>query len=143
MLIAVSAHLKKHLYTEVCSIVPYFRLPALFTYCSYSPVRRTGLSADVRSSISPVPRLMRMLSGQDAAYRAVPNLALHPRLWITPDLPVSQSARYALIIALQDLTNPAPAEWFRRVETRFPVVQAKRGVFVVVPQRSRLALSGS
>jgi hypothetical protein len=48
----------------------------------------------------------------------VPNLLPGDRLWIHPDFPESQSARYVLIVAfLRGATNPPPPEWFTRVET--------------------------
>ncbi len=43
----------------------------------------------------------------------VPNLAAGDRLWIKPDLPGTQSARYLLVAAfLRGSTNPPPPEWF-------------------------------
>ena len=48
----------------------------------------------------------------------VPNLLAGDRLWIHPDFPDSQSARYVLIVAfLRGITNPPPNDWFTRVGT--------------------------
>ena len=47
-----------------------------------------------------------------------PNLLPGDRLWIHPDFPESQSARYVLVVAfLRGATNPPPADWFTHVET--------------------------
>jgi len=69
-----------------------------------------------------------------------PNLLPGDRLWIHPDLPESQSARYVLIVAfLRGSTNPPPREWFTRVET-WTRQAHEEGVFVTVPQEAQQAL---
>jgi hypothetical protein len=69
-----------------------------------------------------------------------PNLLAGDRLWIHPDFPESQSARYVLIVAfLRGATNPPPPEWFTRVETWDRHVRDE-GVFVVVPAEAQQAL---
>lgn len=70
----------------------------------------------------------------------VPSLMAGDRVWIHPDLPESQSARYVLIVAfLRGATNPPPAAWFTRVETWLGSVRAE-GVFVTVPAEAQQAL---
>lgn len=70
----------------------------------------------------------------------VPNLLPGDRLWIHPDFPDSQSARYVLIVAfLRGVTNPPPNEWFTRVET-WSKAAREEGVFVVVPQEAQQVL---
>jgi hypothetical protein len=70
----------------------------------------------------------------------VPNLQPGDRLWVHPDLPESQSARYVLIVAfLRGSTNPPPADWFTRVETWNRDVRDE-GVFVTVPAEAQQAL---
>jgi hypothetical protein len=70
----------------------------------------------------------------------VPNLLPGDRLWIHPDFPDSQSARYVLIVAfLRGITNPPPNEWFTRVETWNRDVR-NEGVFVTVPQEAQQAI---
>jgi hypothetical protein len=70
----------------------------------------------------------------------VPTLLAGDRLWIHPDLPESQSARYVLIVAfLRGSTNPPPPEWFTRVETWNRAVRDE-GVFVTVPKEAQQAL---
>lgn len=70
----------------------------------------------------------------------VPNLLPGDRLWIHPDFPESQSARYVLVIAfLRGVTNPPPNEWFTRVET-WTRTAREEGVFVTVPSEAQQAL---
>ena len=70
----------------------------------------------------------------------VPTLLAGDRLWIHPDLPESQSARFVLIVAfLRGATNPPPPEWFTRVETWNRAVRDE-GVFVTVPAEAQQAL---
>jgi hypothetical protein len=69
-----------------------------------------------------------------------PNLLAGDRLWIHPDLPESQSARYVLIVAfLRGATNPPPPEWFTRVQT-WDRIARDEGVFVTVPAEAQQAL---
>jgi hypothetical protein len=70
----------------------------------------------------------------------VSNLLPGDRLWIHPDFPDSQSARYVLIVAfLRGITNPPPNDWFTRVETWNRQVR-EEGVFVTVPQEAQQAI---
>jgi len=70
----------------------------------------------------------------------VPNLLPGDRLWIHPDFPDSQSARYVLVIVfLRGITNPPPNDWFTRVETWNHDVR-EEGVFVTVPQEAQQAV---
>jgi len=79
-------------------------------------------------------------AGKTLPIAQVPNLLPGDRLWIHPDLPESQSARYVLIVSfLRGSTNPPPADWFHRVDTWSPSVR-QEGVFVVVPPEAQQAL---
>jgi hypothetical protein len=70
----------------------------------------------------------------------VPNLLPGDRLWIHPDFPDDQSARYVLIVAfLRGITNPPPNEWFTRVET-WNREAREEGVFVNVPEEAQQAI---
>jgi hypothetical protein len=70
----------------------------------------------------------------------VPNLLPGDRLWVHPDFPDSQSARYVLIVVfLRGITNPPPNDWFTRVETWNRDVR-EEGVFVTVPQEAQQAV---
>ena len=70
----------------------------------------------------------------------VPNLMAGDRLWVHPDLPSTQSARYVLVVAfLRGVTNPPPPEWFTRVETWTKEARSE-GVFVTVPAEAQQAV---
>ncbi len=69
-----------------------------------------------------------------------PNLLPGDRLWIRPDLPVSQSERFVLVVAfLRGPTNPPPSKWFTEVETWTRKVR-EEGFFVNVPAGAEQAL---
>ena len=70
----------------------------------------------------------------------VPNLQPADRLWIQPDLPETQSARYIMIIAfLRGTTNPPPENWFTKVETWNKQVR-EEGFWLTVPAEATQAL---
>lgn len=70
----------------------------------------------------------------------VPNLLPGDRLWIHPDFPQSQSARYILIVAfLRGITNPPPNDWFTRVET-WNREAREEGIFITVPEEAQQAI---
>jgi hypothetical protein len=70
----------------------------------------------------------------------VPNLQPGDRLWIHPDFPEDQSARYILVVAfLRGPTNPPPENWFTRIETWKKQVR-QEGFVVTVPQDAQQAL---
>jgi hypothetical protein len=70
----------------------------------------------------------------------VPNLLPGDRLWIHPDLPTTQSARYVLVVGfLRGVTNPPPSDWFTRVETWTDKTRSE-GVFVTVPAEAQQAV---
>ena len=120
----------------------YFRLRALFSVVLLFAGAATGLRADAPAFDLAGPKVDVHVQrdGKTLPIAQVPNLLPGDRLWIHPDLPVSQSAHYILIIAfLRGSTNPPPAEWFRRVETWLPAVR-EEGVFVVVPAEAQQAL---
>ena len=70
----------------------------------------------------------------------VANLQPGDRLWLHPDFPDDQSARYLLIVAfLRGATNPPPENWFTRAETWTKQVR-EEGVVVTVPQDAQQVL---
>ena len=78
--------------------------------------------------------------GRTLPIAQVPWLESGDRLWIHPDFPQSQSARYVLVVAfLRGATNPPPANWFHRVETWSQSVR-EEGIFIVVPPEAQHAL---
>jgi hypothetical protein len=79
-------------------------------------------------------------AGKTLPIANVPNLQAGDRLWIHPDLPDSQSARYLMIVVfLRGATNPPPESWFTKVETWTKPVKDE-GVFVNVPAEAQQAL---
>src|SRR5216684_99549 len=78
--------------------------------------------------------------GKPLPISEVPNLQPGDRLWIHPDFPQDQSARYLLVIAfLRGSTNPPPESWFTRAETWKKQVR-EEGIVVTVPQDAQQAL---
>src|SRR3981081_1259707 len=79
-------------------------------------------------------------AGKPLPISEVPNLQPGDRLWIHPDFPQDQAARYLLVVAfLRGSTNPPPENWFTRVETWKKQVR-QEGVVVTVPQDAQQAL---
>ena len=70
----------------------------------------------------------------------MPSLLTGDRIWVHPDLPATQSARYVLVVAfLRGVTNPPPPAWFTRVET-WTRQAREEGVFVTVPADAQQAV---
>src|SRR6202022_629172 len=62
------------------------------------------------------------------------------RLWIHPDCPADQAARYLLIVVfLRGSTNPPPDSWFTKAETWNKQVR-QEGIVVTVPEEAQQAL---
>ena len=111
---------------------------AFFLFCCLSSV---GVCADSAFDLTGPKVDVRVKRGEvTLPVGETPNLLAGDRLWIHPDLPESQSARYVLIVAfLRGATNPPPPEWFTRVDTWLPGPRSE-GVFVVVPAEAQQAL---
>src|SRR6202790_255222 len=78
--------------------------------------------------------------GKPLPISKVPNLQPGDRLWIHPDFPDDQSARYLLVVTfLRGSTNPPPENWFTRAETWKKQVR-EEGIVVTVPQGAQQAL---
>lgn len=78
--------------------------------------------------------------GKTLPISSVTDLLPGDRLWIHPDFPDDQSARYLLIVAfLQGPTNPPPEKWFTRVET-WKRQFREEGTVVTVPEGAQQAL---
>jgi hypothetical protein len=101
----------------------------------------TGIHADPAFDLSGPTVDVRVKRGEvTLPIGQTPNLLAGDRLWIHPDLPESQSARYVLIVAfLRGATNPPPPEWFTRVQT-WDRIARDEGVFVTVPAEAQQAL---
>src|ERR1700681_342742 len=79
-------------------------------------------------------------AGKPLPISEVPNLQPGDRIWIHPDFPEDQSARYLLIVAfLRGSTNPPPESLFIRAETWTKSVR-EEGIVVTVPQDAQQAL---
>ncbi len=90
----------------------------------------TGPSLDVR-----VTR-----NGNTLPIAQVPNLEAGDRLWLRPDLPQEQAARYLLVtVFLRGSTNPPPDNWFSHAESWSRNVQ-QQGVTVPVPSDAQQAI---
>jgi hypothetical protein len=79
-------------------------------------------------------------SGKTLPIAEVPDLQAGDKLWLHPDLPRQQQARYLMIaVFLRGSTNPPPENWFVRAETWDRHVQ-QEGINVTVPPDAQQAL---
>ena len=79
-------------------------------------------------------------NGKPLPISQVANLQPGDRLWLHPDFPDDQAARYLLIVAfLRGATNPPPENWFTKAETWTKAVK-EEGIVVTVPQDAQQAL---
>jgi len=70
----------------------------------------------------------------------VPNLAPGDHVWIKAELPVTQTARYLMVVAfLAGSTNPPPPSWFFPCDT-WSRECAQQGLTVTVPQGAQQVL---
>ncbi len=100
-----------------------------------------ALVADARFDLVGPKVDVRVTRGPDTLpIASVPNLQPGDRLWLHPDLPPSQSAKYLLIcVFLRGSTNPPPENWFYRIETWNKKVQAE-GTYITVPAEAQQAV---
>src|SRR5579863_3578035 len=101
-----------------------------------------GARADNNSFDLLGPRIEMKVSrnGKSLPISQVANLHPGDRLWLHPDFPDDQSARYLLIVAfLRGATNPPPETWFTKAETWTKPVK-EEGIIVTVPQDAQQAL---
>src|ERR1700756_4606834 len=104
--------------------------------------RSSSVSADNAAFDLIGPRIEMKVTrgGKPLPVAEVPNLQPGDRLWIHPDFPEDQSARYILVVAfLRGSTNPPPENWFTRVETWKKQIK-QEGFVVTVPQDAQQAL---
>src|SRR5580693_935127 len=79
-------------------------------------------------------------NGKPLPISQVANLQPGDRIWLHPDFPDDQSARYLLIVAfLRGATNPPPETWFTKAETWTKPVR-EEGIVVTVPKDAQQAL---
>jgi hypothetical protein len=90
--------------------------------------------------VGPRMELKVTRNGKPLPIADVANLQPGDRLWLHPDFPADQSARYLLIVAfLRGSTNPPPENWFIKAETWTKQVR-EEGIVVTVPQDAQQAL---
>jgi hypothetical protein len=79
-------------------------------------------------------------NGKSLPISQVANLQPGDRLWLHPDFPDDQSARYLMIVAfLRGATNPPPESWFTKAETWTKPVK-EEGIVVTVPADAQQVL---
>ena len=82
-------------------------------------------------------------NGKPLPISQVANLQPGDRLWLHPDFPDDQSARYLLIVAfLRGATNPPPENWFTKAETWTKAVK-EEGIVVTASSNRSIVLSSS
>jgi hypothetical protein len=118
----------------------YFRLLALpvavlmcfcaAAYCDAAPFDLNGPKIDVT-----VTR-----GGKTLPITEVPNLAVGDKLWIHPDFPEDQAARYLLVAAfLRGATNIPPEKWFYKADTWDKKFE-REGMTITVPKGAQQVL---
>ena len=109
----------------------------LVLICSATSARADNAAFDL---LGPRIEMKVTRAGKPLPISEVPNLQPGDRLWIHPDFPQDQSARYLLVVAfLRGSTNPPPESWFTRAETWKKQVR-EEGIVVTVPQDAQQAL---
>jgi hypothetical protein len=79
-------------------------------------------------------------AGKTLPIGTVANLAAGDRLWIHPDLPEKEGARYVLVVAfLRGSVNPPPDNWFTKAETWNKKIR-EEGLYVTVPDGAQQVL---
>src|SRR5580704_4557152 len=79
-------------------------------------------------------------NGKTLPIGAVASLAAGDRVWVHPDLPEKEGARYVLVVAfLRGSVNPPPDNWFIKAETWNKKVR-EEGIYVTVPEGAQQAL---
>ena len=79
-------------------------------------------------------------AGKTLPIGTVANLAVGDRLWIHPDFPENNGARYVLVVAfLRGSVNPPPDNWFTKAETWNKKIR-EEGLYVTVPDGAQQVL---
>jgi hypothetical protein len=79
-------------------------------------------------------------NGKTLPIGAVASLAVGDRVWVHPDLPEKEGARYVLVVAfLRGSVNPPPENWFIKAETWNKKVR-EEGINVTVPEGAQQVL---
>ncbi|HEV2273009.1 MAG TPA: hypothetical protein VGR96_02520, partial [Acidobacteriaceae bacterium] len=102
----------------------------------------TGMGpAEASFDLSGPPLDVRVTrNGETLPIAQVPNLEAGDRLWLHPDFPREQSARYLLVaVFLRGSTNPPPDSWFSHAQTWSRDVR-EEGITVTVPPDAQQAI---
>src|SRR6202046_1513708 len=92
-----------------------------------------------RPSISTGP-VSRRRSPARAKLCTVAHLAPGDRVWVHPDLPEKEGARYVMVVAfLRGSVNPPPENWFTKAETWNKKIR-EEGLYVTVPEGAQQVL---
>jgi hypothetical protein len=79
-------------------------------------------------------------NGETLPISKVPNLQPGDKLWLHPDFPLEQDARYLLVAAfLRGSTNPPPETWFSPAQTWVREIK-EEGITITVPPDAQQAL---
>jgi len=79
-------------------------------------------------------------AGKTLPIGIVANLAPGDRLWVHPDLPEKEGARYVMVVAfLRGSVNPPPENWFTKAETWNKKIR-EEGLYVTVPEGAQQVL---
>jgi hypothetical protein len=79
-------------------------------------------------------------AGKTLPIGSVATLAAGDRLWVHPDLPEKEGARYVMVIAfLRGSVNPPPENWFTKAETWNKKIR-EEGLYVTVPEGAQQVL---
>jgi hypothetical protein len=90
--------------------------------------------------VGPQIKMTVTRDGKTLPISRVSDLQAGDKLWIHPEFPDDQSARYLLIVAfLQGPTNPPPESWFTRAEMWNKLVREK-GTTITVPAGAEQAV---
>src|SRR5215469_134756 len=129
---------------ESCSVVKNLLHISVF-FCLCVAVQCSSAPASFANSpafdlIGPQIKMTVTRDGKTLPISRVSDLQPGDKLWIHPEFPDDQAARYLLIVAfLQGSTNPPPEGWFTRAETWNKQTREK-GTLVTVPQGAEQAV---
>lgn len=101
----------------------------------------SGAFADSTFDLAGPPLEIKVMrAGKSLPLAEVPDLQPGDRLWLHPDFPDHQSARYIMVaVFLRGSTNPPPKDWFTQAQTWDSKVRDE-GIYVTVPNDAKQAL---
>jgi len=127
------------------SLSPITRKSCFFLLVSYFHVAfflTASAAADAPAFDLTGPKIQINVTrgGKTLPISEVPNLQPGDRLWLYPEIPITQSVHYLLITAfLSGSTNPPPEHWFFRAETWNKQIR-RDGIAITVPPEAEQVL---